>query len=1165
MTKTAPTIAGLLLTLLVATAPAAPHAAVVESARQIPVAYEVDVLVVGGSTGAVSAAVAAANRGATVFLAAPRPFLGDDMTATMRLWLNDGEQPRHPLARAIFAEEGSRSQDARTAAPAGVTTPVPPGALPLTYKSDVPSDAKHKDTNPPSRLANGLLGGPEQYSVQYNGDVTITAELAAPQDVAEARIVLFQRAADFAADTVTIATSIDAKSWTALGTFKCDPSAEGAATISAPVAKSIRYARFQVKRTADSKRLLLSQVMLLSKAAPAAANAPASRPAVAAAPPATTGPAKLSRGPIRPLHIKKTLDDALLAAKVQYLYGCYPTEVLRDADGKPCGIVMANRAGRQAIRAKVIIDATDRAAVARLAGAQAGPYPAGNVPFTYTIVGGEPKNADGITSKTMAKGFGDPRDPDHGYELTQYTLQLPMPDASWRSFAAAEQVARDKTYGDTWEVNTDDLFQIPPDPITAVKPAAGPWTGAANLDLDALRPANVARTYVLSGSAGLSRDAAAQLMRPCALIEAGDRVGIAAADEAKAAPAPKPATVAPAAISQGETAVGDVRESLANVRSTMKAVGTVASPERPLPVLGEYDVVVVGGGTGGAPAAISAARAKSKTLCLEYLHELGGVGTAGLITSYYWGFRGGFTAEVLDGTGKWDPIEKAEWYRKQIRSAGGEVWFGVLGCGAFVHEGKVKGVVIATPQGRGVVLAKVVIDSTGNSDVAAAAGAATTHTGAEEMAQQGTGLPPVKLNASYRNTDFTIVDETDMLDVWHVFVYAKTKYAGAFDLGKHLDTRERRRIVGDFTMSLPDQVNLRTYPDTISLAYSNFDTHGYTVDPYLLIEHPEKKGITVNVPYRCLLPKGLDGILVTGLGISVHRDAVPLTRMQPDIQNQGYAAGLIAATCARDDVATRSVNLKPIQEQLVKKGVIPARALTDRDSYPLPAATVEQAVAAVKGGHGMAVILTQTEQALPLLRKAYAAATDADKLTYAKVLAVLGDPAGLDTIIAALDAAKWDKGWSYVGMGQFGSSLSPVDTLIVSLGRTRDKRALPAILRKVAELDASHAFSHHRAVSLALESIADPAAAEPLAKLLAKPGITGYVHSTVEIARTLTGSSDTDTTSRATSLRELSLARALYRCGDKDGIGKKLLTDYTRDLRGHLARHAAAVLEPTSK
>jgi hypothetical protein len=48
---------------------------------------------------------------------------------------------------------------------------------------------------------------------------------------------------------------------------------------------------------------------------------------------------------------------------------------------------------------------------------------------------------------------------------------------------------------------------------------------------------------------------------------------------------------------------------------------------------------------------------------------------------------------------------------------------------------------------------------------------------------------------------------------------------------------------------------------------------------------------------------------------------------------------------------------------------------------------------------------------------------------------------------------------------------------------------------------------------------------------------------------------------RRESLRELLLARALYRLGDHQGIGEAILRAYTTDLRGHLARHAQAVLD----
>ena len=50
------------------------------------------------------------------------------------------------------------------------------------------------------------------------------------------------------------------------------------------------------------------------------------------------------------------------------------------------------------------------------------------------------------------------------------------------------------------------------------------------------------------------------------------------------------------------------------------------------------------------------------------------------------------------------------------------------------------------------------------------------------------------------------------------------------------------------------------------------------------------------------------------------------------------------------------------------------------------------------------------------------------------------------------------------------------------------------------------------------------------------------------------------TRTRNETLRELYLARALFRCGDRDGLAARILGAYARDIRGHFARHAAAVL-----
>jgi hypothetical protein len=370
----------------------------------------------------------------------------------------------------------------------------------------------------------------------------------------------------------------------------------------------------------------------------------------------------------------------------------------------------------------------------------------------------------------------------------------------------------------------------------------------------------------------------------------------------------------------------------------------------------------------------------------------------------------------------------------------------------------------------------------------------------------------------------------------------------------------------------------RFWPDTINRAQSNFDTHGFTVHPMFYAMPPGHEQIAAWVPFRALTPRGMDGILVTGLGASAHRDAMPVIRMQADVQNQGYACGHAAALAAKAKTTVRNVDLKALQKHLAEAGVLPTGVPPQKDAFPLPKEKVAAAVAGllkpgnesdleptgpVRNRQALSIIFAHSAEAQPLLVKAHAAALGTDRLAYALVLGLMGRSEAADTLVEHVRSAPaFDKGWNFTGMGQFGRSVSELDGCIIALGRTRDRRTVDVVTEKVRLLDAKAEFSHHRACAMALESLNDPKAAAPLAELLKKPSMTGHawteIDSAMQVAR---ASGRTGNKDRNDSLRELIVARALYRCGDQDGLGKKVLEQYSQDLRGHYARHARAVLD----
>ena len=582
------------------------------------------------------------------------------------------------------------------------------------------------------------------------------------------------------------------------------------------------------------------------------------------------------------------------------------------------------------------------------------------------------------------------------------------------------------------------------------------------------------------------------------------------------------------------------------------------------PVTVDCDVVVAGVGTGGGPAAVAAARSGARTVAVEYQNVLGGVGSEGRIGgygSYYDGNVCGFTKELEDGDRSIGGVyffARSEWLRREIAKAGGEVWFGTMLCGARTEKGRLVAAEVVFPDGsRGEIRCRAAVDATGNGDLAAAAGAGTEFISADELSLQGCGMAGQPLDAPCVNSDIGFVDETDAADLCFFALRSRLSLPDRiWNQSSLVDSRERRRILGDFRISPIDILLNRRYPDVICRARSSFDTHGQTSHPVFFIRDTGRRGdcIQANVPYRALLPRGVEGLLVTGLGISAHRDAMPVLRMKADIQNQGYAAGLAAAMAAKEGVTPRWVDVREIQKRLVASGNLPEDVLAWTDSLPLDDEALAAAAKRIANGYdGLPEVMSDPARAIPLLRKE-------SGFECAHVRALLGDATAADAMIARLDGLDWDEGWNYKGMSQYLRSVGMVDRYVIALGNTKSSAALPVLDRLADKLTAASEYSHFRALALAYESVGDRRGIVPLSRLLKLDGVGGHAWRPGAVPP-IPGYSDLPTNAeRSDALRELCVARALYRLGDANGLGRRTLEAYAADPRRAFANHARKVL-----
>ncbi len=138
--------------------------------------------------------------------------------------------------------------------------------------------------------------------------------------------------------------------------------------------------------------------------------------------------------------------------------------------------------------------------------------------------------------------------------------------------------------------------------------------------------------------------------------------------------------------------------------------------------------------------------------------------------------------------------------------------------------------------------------------------------------------------------------------------------------GTHIGVRETRRIVGEYTLTGEDVLHGRKFEDAIARASYPVDIHNPAGKGTVLRRLPA--GEWYEIPLRCLIPLGLENILVAGRCISGTHEAHSSYRVTPTAMATGQAAGVCTALAVRGRCDSRSVPAERVREELRRQGAI---------------------------------------------------------------------------------------------------------------------------------------------------------------------------------------------------------------------------------------------------
>ena len=425
-----------------------------------------------------------------------------------------------------------------------------------------------------------------------------------------------------------------------------------------------------------------------------------------------------------------------------------------------------------------------------------------------------------------------------------------------------------------------------------------------------------------------------------------------------------------------------------------------------IPITATPDVLVCGAGLAGIGAAVASARSGARTMVIERNGFAGGFFTA-IIGSAFDGFVdertgtpvvGGIVFEMLERMGVIGPgagpdlrynvngdLSFVEMHPERViprcdperfkraadailTEAGVEILYHTQMADVMAQDGHIEAVIVSNKAGLVAIKPQIVIDCTGDGDVAAWAGAA--YEKAEELQPMSLHFRIAYLQPSFElrrrcaqilnevhqegkldlyagpypatfsgrdvyfnatrypgdNTDpahWTQAEIQGRRDAWTMFEAWQARleeFEESYFMtsGPVAGARESRRILGEYVLNGDDVRQGRRYDDVIVLGAWRLDRHPPAQSGY----HHIPWTPPYDIPYRTLLPRDFDNLLVAGRCHSATSEALASSRVTATAMGMGQAAGTAAALALQAKTAPPQVDIAALQAKLFEDGAI---------------------------------------------------------------------------------------------------------------------------------------------------------------------------------------------------------------------------------------------------